>query len=124
MWSEDKFDLVLKALGDTRRRKMLDLVKDKPRTTGELCKRFKKLDRCTVMQHLGVLERADLIIVKRKSRLRWNYINPLPIKEIHDRWIDLYASGAIDLLARMKLEIEKQEGDGRVGRTNLKDFIS
>ncbi|MGH9965368.1 MAG: ArsR/SmtB family transcription factor [Nitrososphaeraceae archaeon] len=104
---EKRYDLVLKALGDARRRKMLDLVKDKPRTTGELCEHFNSLDRCTVMQHLGVLERADLIIVKRKGRHRWNYINPFPIKEIHDRWIDVYASRAVDLLARMKHEIEK-----------------
>jgi DNA-binding transcriptional ArsR family regulator len=108
MTSEEKFDSVFKALGDTRRRKMLDLVKDKPRTTGELCQYFKKLDRCTVMQHLGVLEKAELIIVERKGRNRLNYINPLPIKEIHDRWINDYATKAIDLLARMKHEIEKQ----------------
>lgn len=114
MPSEGKYDLVLKALGDARRRKMLDLVKDRPRTTGELCECFRKLDRCSVMQHLGVLERADLIIVKRKGRHRWNYINPLPIKEIHDRWINGYVSGAIDLLARMKREIEKKEQDDQV----------
>jgi DNA-binding transcriptional ArsR family regulator len=107
MSSEKQYDLVLKALADIRRRKMLDLIKDKPKTTGELCEYFRKLDRCTVMQHLGVLERADLIIVKRKGRYRWNYINPLPIKEIHDRWINNYASEAINLLARMKREIEK-----------------
>jgi DNA-binding transcriptional ArsR family regulator len=106
MTSEEKFDSVFKALGDTRRRKMLDLVKDKPRTTGELCQYFKKLDRCTVMQHLGVLEKAELIIVERKGRNRLNYINPLPIKEIHDRWINDYATKAIDLLARMKHEID------------------
>jgi len=107
MPSEEQYDLVLKALADARRPHLPDLVKDKPRTTGELCEYFRKLDRCTVMQHLGVLERADLIIVKRRGRYRWNYINPLPIKEIHDRWINGYASEAIDLLARMKREIEK-----------------
>src|ERR687891_2379830 len=111
MSSEEKFDLVLKALGDARRRKMLDSIKDRPKTTGELCERFRKLDRCTVMQHLGVLERADLIIVKRKGRYRWNYINPLPIKEIHDRWINGYALAAINLLSRMKREIENTEED-------------
>jgi len=58
------------------------------------------------MQHLGVLERADLVIVKREGRLRWNYLNPLPIKEIYERWISPYASGAVELLARMKREIE------------------
>ena len=103
---EDEHDLIFKALGDSRRRQILDLLKDKGRTTGELVERFKQLDRCTVMQHLSVLEKADLIIVKREGRLRWNYINPLPIKELHDRWIGSYADSAIDLLARMKREIE------------------
>jgi DNA-binding transcriptional ArsR family regulator len=103
---EDKHDLIFKALGDSRRRQILDLLKDRGRTTGELVEHFGQLDRCTVMQHLSVLEKADLIIVKREGRLRWNYLNPLPIKELHDRWIGGYADSAIDLLARMKHEIE------------------
>jgi DNA-binding transcriptional ArsR family regulator len=108
MSRDRRHDLTLKALGNARRREILDLLRERPRTTGELCDLFfKKLDRCTVMQHLGVLERADLIIVKRKGRHRWNYINPLPIKELHDRWICEYAAGTVDLLARMKREIEE-----------------
>jgi DNA-binding transcriptional ArsR family regulator len=68
---------------------------------------FKALgDRCTVMQHLAVLEKADLVIVKRDGRHRWNYLNPLPIRELHDRWISGYAAGAVDLLARMKRQME------------------
>src|SRR3989442_3599789 len=103
---EDKYDLIFKALGDSRRREILDLLKERGRTTGELVERFKLMDRCTVMQHLRVLEKADLIIVKREGRLRWNYINPLPIKDLHDRCIGSYADVAVDLLARMKREIE------------------
>ena len=106
MRREDNYDLTFKALGDSRRREILDLLKERGRTTGELIERFNQLDRCTVMQHLKVLEKADLVIVKREGRLRWNYINPLPIKELHDRWIGSYADGAVDLLARMKHEIE------------------
>ena len=103
---EDRYDLVFKALGDSRRREILDLLKERGRTTGELVEHFRQLDRCTVMQHLSVLEKAELVIAKREGRLRWNYINPLPIKELHDRWIGGYADSAIDLLARMKREIE------------------
>lgn len=103
---EETFDLVFKALGDSRRRQILDLLKTRERTTGELCEHFTQMDRCTVMQHLAVLEKANLIIVKREGRLRWNYIDPLPIKEVHDRWIGSYADAAVDLLARMKREIE------------------
>ncbi|HYS53388.1 MAG TPA: metalloregulator ArsR/SmtB family transcription factor [Thermoanaerobaculia bacterium] len=100
-------DRIFKALADRRRRKILDLLKSQPLTTGELCGHFRKLDRCTVMQHLGVLERADLILVRREGRVRWNYLNPLPIKEIYDRWISPYASGAVSLLERMKRELER-----------------
>jgi DNA-binding transcriptional ArsR family regulator len=107
MLKEARHDLILKALGDYRRRKILDLIRDRPRTTGELCNHFKNLDRCTVMQHLSVLERAELIIVKRRGSYRWNYINPLPIKEIYDRWICNYSAKTVDLLARLKQEIEK-----------------
>ena len=105
---ESRQDQIFKALGDSRRRKILDLLKDRPRTTGDLCARFRGMDRCTVMQHLGVLEQADLIIVKREGRQRWNYINPLPIKDIYDRWISRYATSAVDLLARMKREMESE----------------
>jgi DNA-binding transcriptional ArsR family regulator len=106
MSRKDYQDAVFKALADAKRREILDLLKDGPKTTGELCEHFQGLDRCTVMQHLGVLERADLVIVKRQGRNRWNYINPIPIKEIYDRWISRYASNAVQLLARMKKEIE------------------
>jgi DNA-binding transcriptional ArsR family regulator len=99
-------DLIYKALADHRRRTILDLLKDRPQTTGQICKHFKKLDRCTVMQHLGVLERAELIIVKREGRFRWNYLNVVPIKNIHDRWINPYISQSAELLARFKAAIE------------------
>ena len=101
-----KDDLVFKALADRRRREILDLLREEPRTTGELCDRFRTLDRCTVMQHMRVLEKAGLIIVKRDGRLRCNYLNVLPIRELHNRWISKYAVGAIDLLARLKRDLE------------------
>jgi DNA-binding transcriptional ArsR family regulator len=97
---------VFKALADYRRREMLDLLRDKPQTTGDICRHFNDLDRCTVMQHLGVLEKAGLVIAKRQGRQRWNYINPIPIKEIYDRWISRYATHAIDILARMKHDLD------------------
>ena len=100
-------DAVFKALGDSRRRAMLDLLRPAPRTTGEICDRFPDLDRCTVMQHLGVLERSGLVISRRRGRQRWNYLNPVPIKRIHDRWIGRYARGAVDLLARLEEALEE-----------------
>src|SRR3954467_417030 len=103
MSSSTQDDLVFKALADSRRREMLDLLKVRARTTGELCEHFDGvLDRCTVMQHIGVLEKAGLLISTREGRLRWNYLCAMPIKELHDRWISPYAMHAVELLARMK----------------------
>ncbi|MHB0952628.1 MAG: ArsR/SmtB family transcription factor [Allorhizobium sp.] len=99
-------DTVFKALSAPVRRAILDALKDGPKTTGALCDSFQSLDRCTVMQHLKVLEGADLVIVRREGRERWNHLNPLPIKAIHDRWIGAYAADAVNLLERMKSDLE------------------
>ncbi|MDW5312945.1 metalloregulator ArsR/SmtB family transcription factor [Rhizobium sp. PL01] len=106
MSTDDENDRIFKALAASSRRAMLDVLKDQPQTTGDLCARFPALDRCTVMQHLKVLEAADLVIVKREGRERWNYLNPLPIKHIHDRWIGPYAAQAVNLLSRLKDDLE------------------
>jgi len=100
-------DTVFKALAAPVRRDLLDALKDKPQTTGSLCARFPALDRCTVMQHLKVLERAGLVIVRREGRERWNHLDPLPIKRIHDRWIGPYAVAALNLLDRLKGDLER-----------------
>ncbi len=109
---EARHDAVFKALADARRRRVLDLLKERPLTTGHLCDGFPGLDRCTVMQHLEVLEKADLIVVKRAGRNRWNYLNPLPIKDVHDRWVSPYAARAVSLLARLKRDLEAGAWDG------------
>ncbi len=99
-------EAVFKALADGRRRKLLDMLKNGPKTTGDLCSAFPSLDRCTVMQHLGVLERAGLVIVRREGRKRWNYLDAVPIKQIYDRWISQYASPAVDVLAQVRQELD------------------
>ena len=106
MSSRDRQGPVFKALADDRRRAILDLLREEPRTTGEICAKFKKLDRCTVMQHLGVLEKAGLVIVKREGRQRWNCLNVLPMQEIYDRWISRYARPSVELLTRLKRDLE------------------
>jgi DNA-binding transcriptional ArsR family regulator len=107
MSTQDADDLVFKALGDARRRQILDLLKDGPRTTGHLCDHFAgELDRCTVMQHIGVLARADLVVSVREGRQRWNHLNAGPIRAIYDRWISMYAQPALDGLSRLKRELE------------------
>ena len=106
MSSESKEDAVFKALANGKRRQMLDAIKDAPLTTGALCERFAEMDRCTVMQHLKVLEEAGLVVAKREGRERWNHLDALPIKRIHDRWISEYATHAVSILDRLKSDLE------------------
>lgn len=106
MSSESTEDAVFKALANGKRRQMLDAIKHAPLTTGALCEKFPEMDRCTVMQHLKVLEEADLIIPRKEGRERWNHLNALPIQAIHDRWISQYAGHAMSVLSALKGELE------------------
>ncbi len=99
-------DLVFKALAGADRRKILDLLRDAPMTTGELGKRLPWLDRTTVMQHLGVLEKARLIISKKEGRCRWNYLDVSPIQRIHERWIQAYAMPSANMLSKLQQDLE------------------
>ena len=102
MSTEDENDAIFKALSHRARRRILDCLKAEPRTTGMLCDLLPELDRCTVMQHLKVLEEAGLIIVERRGRERWNHLDALPIHAIHERWIGPYAAYAASMLSRLK----------------------
>lgn len=94
-------DAVFKALASPTRRRILDVLKASDRATGALCAQFPRLDRTTVLQHLRVLERAGLVTGRKEGRERRLALAPLPIKRIHDRWIDGYARAAVDLLDRL-----------------------
>ncbi len=111
MSTDDEDDLIFKALGHRVRRRILDVLKQGPQTTGMLCDAFPDIDRCTVMQHLGVLEEAELIMVQRKGRERWNSLDALPIHAIHERWIGPYAAYAASMLARLKRNVELHAKD-------------
>ena len=99
--SGDDDDRVFKALASPIRRRMLDLLKEAPRTTGELCAQLSEIDRTTVLQHLRVLEGAELVTGRKVGRERHLALEPLPIKRISDRWIGQYARAAVDMLDRL-----------------------
>ena len=81
---------VWKALSDPTRRNLLDLLRERPRTTGELCARFENLSRFAVMKHLSILEETSLVVARREGRMRWNHLNPEPIRELDRYWIRNY----------------------------------
>lgn len=99
-------NLIWDALANDTRRQILDLLKDKPRTTGEIAMKFRSLDRCTVMLHLKVLTDAGLVIPKREGKFRWNHLNVEPIQRIYERWLSTYAQPAATLLNRLKDDLE------------------
>lgn len=109
MSTEDQNDLIFKALSHRVRRQIMDLLKVESRTTGMLCELLPQLDRCTVMQHLDVLDEAGLIAVERRGRERWNHLDALPIHDIHERWIGPYAAYAASMLSRLKQQVETPE---------------
>jgi DNA-binding transcriptional ArsR family regulator len=106
MSSEDEEDRIFKALGNRVRRRMLDRLKSDPATTGALCDAFSELDRCTVMQHLKVLEEAGLVVARKDGRERWNHLNAIPIAALHERWIGSYAAYAAEKLLQLQHRLE------------------
>ena len=94
----DDDDRVFRALASATRRRMLDVLRESSCTTGALCAHFPELDRTTVLQHLRVLEQAELVTGRKVGRERHLALAPLPIKRIHDRWIGEYMLAPVDLL--------------------------
>lgn len=109
---EDSLDLIFKALSNRVRREICDELKLRPLTTKQLCAAFPELDRCTVMLHLKVLEKAGLVVVARKGRERFNYLDAMPIQQIHQRWIGPHAAQAAGRLLALKQALEENEAEG------------
>ena len=79
---------------------MLDALRDGPLTTTALCERLAELSRFAVMQHLGVLERAGVVLIRREGRERWNELNAVPIQRELERWLSSFQqASASQLLA-------------------------
>jgi DNA-binding transcriptional ArsR family regulator len=97
---------VWKALASPIRRGILDLLREGPRTTGAIAERFPRLTRFAVMQHLRVLEEADLVIPRRDGRERYNYLNPVPIQQVFDRWVSRYMRPWTEALVSLRDELE------------------
>jgi DNA-binding transcriptional ArsR family regulator len=100
-------DRVFKALADRTRRFLLDrLFEQDGRTLTELESEL-EMTRFGVMKHLRILEQAGLIVTRRSGREKLHYLNPVPIRLIHDRWIDKYKERRVSALVELKHELEK-----------------
>jgi DNA-binding transcriptional ArsR family regulator len=101
-------DRVFKALADPTRRFLLDLLFTRDgRTLTELESEL-EMTRFGVMKHLRVLEDAGLVIARRSGREKLHFLNPVPIRLIHDRWIDKYTERHVEALVDLKNELERE----------------
>ena len=100
-------DAVFKALADPTRRHLLDRLHERDgRTLSELESEL-EMSRFGVMKHLRVLEAAGLVVALRSGREKLHYLNPVPIRLIHDRWIDKYTEHRVSALAELKTQLEE-----------------
>jgi DNA-binding transcriptional ArsR family regulator len=104
-------DKVFKALADASRRQLLDQLRSvNGQTLGQLCQHL-DMSRQAVTKHLKLLEEAELVATVWRGREKFHYLNPVPIHEIADRWIDKYERGRLRVLAELKKNLEG-ETDG------------
>ncbi len=98
---------MFKALADPGRRELLDALRDRDgRTLAELCEVLPDMTRFGVMKHLRVLEAAHLVVSERVGRTKLHHLNPVPIREIHDRWISNYAEPFVTGLIALRDRVE------------------
>ena len=101
-------DHVFKALADPTRRHLLDRLFERDgRTLTELESEI-EMTRFGVMKHLKVLAEAGLVVTRRQGREKLHFLNPVPIRLIHDRWIDKYTERQVSALSELKTRLEER----------------
>jgi DNA-binding transcriptional ArsR family regulator len=112
---EESLDQVWKALSDPTRRTILDVLRDRPRTTTEIVERFSRLSRFGVMKHLEVLRQAQLVSTREAGRQRVNSLNVVPIRQIYERWVGPFQELWSGELLQIKDVAETESSGGRRG---------
>ncbi|MGE0027195.1 MAG: ArsR/SmtB family transcription factor [Thermoleophilia bacterium] len=101
-------DLVFKALADPTRRRLLDRLHERDGRTLTELEAGLDMTRFGVMKHLRVLREAGLVSARRSGREKHHFLNPVPIRLIHDRWIDKYTEPRVAALADLKAALEEE----------------
>ena len=98
---------IFRALADANRRVLLDRLFERDgQTLGELCEYLPDMTRFGVMKHLGVLEEADLVTTVKVGREKRHFLNPVPIRLVHDRWISKFAEPVVGAMTALKTRLE------------------
>src|SRR5579862_6507542 len=102
-------DAVFRALADPTRRRLLDRLRARSgQTLGELCAQL-DMTRQAVTKHLDILEAANLVATEKRGRERLHYLNPVPIHEIAERWIEKFEVDRLKALSDLKRQLERKE---------------
>jgi DNA-binding transcriptional ArsR family regulator len=101
-------DLVFRALADPTRRSLLDRLFLRDGQTLTELESALEMTRFGVMKHLRVLEEAGLVVTRRSGREKHHFLNPVPIRLVHDRWIDKYTERRVSALADLKAQLEEE----------------
>jgi DNA-binding transcriptional ArsR family regulator len=109
-------DPVFKALADGTRRFLLDLLFARDGRTLTELESGLAMTRFGVMKHLKVLENAGLVVTRRSGREKLHYLNPVPIRLLHDRWIDKYTGRRVAALTELKSELENRKWPQKLKR--------
>ncbi|WP_240468714.1 SRPBCC domain-containing protein [Gracilibacillus sp. YIM 98692] len=102
---------LFKALSHPIRRRILDILKQSPKTTGELNDYFPEVSRYAIMKHLSTLQEGSLVLVRREGKYRLNYLNAVPLQEMNERWVGKYMRKASESLLNLRSAAEKTGGD-------------
>src|ERR671914_686306 len=101
-------DEVFRALGDPTRRQLLDELFEEDGQTLSALERRLPMTRFGVMKHLRVLEEANLVVTRRRGREKLHFLNPVPIRLVHDRWVSKYAEPWASALSELKTQLEDE----------------
>src|SRR5688572_234601 len=112
---------VWRALSDPTRRALLDLLRERPRTTGKLSALF-PTTRFAVMKHLNALESARLVLSRKVGRERWHHLNVVPIQELYERWVKPYEALWATGLRRLRHQVETTQGPPRMSAKKAAAF--
>ena len=116
---DDELDGVWKALSDSTRRSILDLLRQGPRTTTQIVGAFPHLSRFGVMKHIDVLREAGLIQTREERRQRINSLNVVPIRQIYERWVGRFEELWASHVLRIKEDAEVQTAEGPVALAQI-----
>src|SRR6188768_2568741 len=104
----EPMDEVFKALADPTRRGLLDALRERDGQTLSALESGLPMTRFGVMKHLRVLEDAGLVTTRKRGREKLHFLNPVPIRLIHDRWVSKYAEPWAAALSGLKEQLEEQ----------------